>query len=86
MLSQTSGATVECTGRDVKDRIKKTRRRVADEVDDPPRLECTCPKPPDRPIYRARDSSSAGFCTLGTVNLSQKRALAAGIRSREKEK
>jgi len=29
MLSQTSGATVECTGRDVKDRIKKTRRRVA---------------------------------------------------------
>src|ERR1700733_8628548 len=28
MLSQTSGATVECTGRDVKDRIKKTRRRV----------------------------------------------------------
>jgi hypothetical protein len=55
MLSQTSGATVECTGRDVKDRIKKTRRRVADEVDDPPRLECTCPKPPDRPIYRGRD-------------------------------
>jgi hypothetical protein len=42
MLSQTSGATVECTGRHVKDRIKKTRRRVADEVDDPPRLECTC--------------------------------------------
>ena len=31
-------------------------------------------------------SSSASFCTLGTVNQRQKRALPAGIRSREKEK
>jgi hypothetical protein len=55
MLSQTSGATVECTRRDVEDRIKKTRRRVIDEVDHPPRLRCTCPITPDRPLYGGRD-------------------------------